>query len=64
MGRGTLTPQEEKLKKVISNNIRTKIKEEGIFQAEFVRRDGITTTTLSGYNKCVNRPNAGKLQNI
>ncbi|MGF1952525.1 helix-turn-helix domain-containing protein [Lactococcus lactis] len=64
MGRGTLTPQEEELKKVISNNIRTKIKEEGISQAEFARRAGIPPTTLSGYIKGVTRPNAGNLQKI
>lgn len=64
MGRGTLTPQEEKLKKLISNNIRTKIKEEGISQAEFARRAGIPPTTLSGYIKGVTRPNAGNLQKI
>ena len=64
MGRGTLTPQEEELKKVISNNIRTKIKEEGISQAEFARRSGIPPTTLSGYIKGVTRPNAGNLQKI
>ena len=64
MGRGTLTPQEEELKKVISKNIRTKIKEEGISQAEFARRAGIPPTTLSGYIKGVTRPNAGNLQKI
>ena len=64
MGRGTLTPQEEELKKVISNNIRTKIKEEGISQAEFARRAGIPPTTLSGYIKGITRPNAGNLQKI
>ena len=35
MGRGTLTPQEEELKKVISNNIRTKIKEEAVSSTIF-----------------------------
>ncbi|MCD6632147.1 helix-turn-helix domain-containing protein [Lactococcus cremoris] len=64
MGRGTLTPQEEALKKLISNNIRQKIKEEGISQAEFARRAGIPPTTLSGYVKGVTRPNAGNLQKI
>ena len=64
MGRGTLTPQEEELKKIISNNIRIKIKEEGISQAEFARRAGIPPTTLSGYVKGVTRPNAGNLQKI
>lgn len=64
MGRGTLTPQEEELKKVISNNIRIKIKEEGVSQAEFSRRTGIPPTTLSGYVKGVTRPSAGNLQKI
>lgn len=64
MGRGTLTPQEEELKKIISNNIRTKIKEEGISQAEFSRRSGIPPTTLSGYVKGITRPNAANLQKI
>lgn len=64
MGRGTLTPQEEELKKIISNNIRNKINEEGISQAEFSRRSGIPPTTLSGYVKGVTRPNAANLQKI
>lgn len=64
MGRGTLTPQEEALKQVISNNIRQKIKEQGVSQAEFARRAGIPPTTLSGYIKGVTRPNAGNLQKI
>ncbi|WP_339012546.1 helix-turn-helix transcriptional regulator [Lactococcus garvieae] len=64
MGRGTLTPQEEELKKIISNNIRTKIREEGISQAEFSRRSGIPPTTLSGYVKGITRPNAANLQKI
>lgn len=64
MGRGTLTPQEEELKKLISNNIRQKIKEKGVSQAEFARKAGIPPTTLSGYIKGVTRPNAGNLQKI
>lgn len=64
MGRGTLTPQEEALKQVISNNIRQKIKEQGVSQAEFARRAGIPPTTLSGYIKGVTRPNASNLQKI
>ncbi|TEA98022.1 phage repressor protein [Lactococcus cremoris] len=48
----------------MSNNIRTKIKEEGISQAEFARRAGIPPTTLSGYIKGVTRPNASNLQKI
>lgn len=64
MGRGTLTPQEEELKKIISSNIRNKINEEGISQAEFSRRSGIPPTTLSGYVKGVTRPNAANLQKI
>ncbi|WP_404886251.1 helix-turn-helix domain-containing protein [Lactococcus petauri] len=64
MGRGTLTPQEEELKKIISNNIRNKISEESISQAEFSRRSGIPPTTLSGYVKGVTRPNAANLQKI
>lgn len=64
MGRGTLTPQEEELKKIISKNIRNKISEEGISQAEFSRRSGIPPTTLSGYVKGITRPNAANLQKI
>ncbi|MDT2766513.1 helix-turn-helix transcriptional regulator [Lactococcus raffinolactis] len=64
MGRGTLTPQEEALKKEISRNIRNLIKKLGISQAEFSRRTSIPPTTLSGYVKEVTRPNSGNIQKM
>lgn len=64
MGRGTLTPQEEELKRIISNNVRLIIEKEGLSQAEFARRAGIPPTTLSGYVKGVTRPNSGNIQKI
>lgn len=64
MGRGTLTPQEEELKRIISDNVRQIIDKEGLSQAEFARRAGIPPTTLSGYVKGVTRPNAINLQKI
>lgn len=64
MGRGTLTPQEEELKRIVSNNIKLIIEREGVSQAEFARRAKIPPTTLSGYVKGVTRPNAGNIQKI
>lgn len=56
MARGSLTPIDQKYKKVISSNLQSLASSKNVKQIEIVRATGISSTTMSGYFKGTRLP--------
>lgn len=56
MARGSLTPIDQKYKKVISSNLQSLASSKNVKQIEIVRATGISSTTVSGYFKGTRLP--------
>jgi Predicted transcriptional regulator len=64
MGRGTLKPHEERLRQLISSNIKTLLNENGLKAIDLKRGTGIPQSSISEYINGKATPNLGKVQQI
>lgn len=63
-GRGSSTPEDEKNKKIIANNINRLLKEKNVKQVDLRKGTGIPASTITGYVKGTSLPNAGNVQKM
>ncbi|MCI3861104.1 helix-turn-helix domain-containing protein [Lactococcus garvieae] len=64
MGRGTLKPHEEKLRQLISSNIKRLLNENGLKAIDLKRGTGLPQSSISEYINGKSTPNLGKVEQI